>query len=200
MSEDVRRRAVEPIYTTKPVGQGTGLGLSQVYAVVRDSGGALRIESEPGRGTSVCMTLPVAAPELIVATDEEAPASSAAGPASIERRILVIDDDALVRRFIAESLRSLGYQVDDFDRGAAAIDFLRRTQVDLLVVDFAMPAMNGAEVARTAQEIQPGLRVLIVSGYADSAALEAALGSARQLRKPFDLNELGRAVEEALAS
>jgi signal transduction histidine kinase len=201
MTEDVRRRAIEPFFTTKPIGQGTGLGLSQVYAVVRESGGALRIDSEPGDGATICLTLPAAMPEAVPepTLDDVAPASAPAPVPERDHHVLVVDDDALVRRFMTESLRSLGYRVDALDDGAAALEFLKSSSVDLLLVDFAMPGMNGADVARHAQAMHPGLRVLIVSGYADSAALEAALGSARQLRKPFDLNELGTAVAEILA-
>jgi CheY-like chemotaxis protein len=112
--------------------------------------------------------------------------------------ILIVDDDKLVRRFMGESLRSLGYQVHEVGDGAEALVLLDRHRFDLLLVDFAMPGMNGAEVAKAAQLKQPGLPVLIVSGYADSSALEGALGSTRQLRKPFDMAELGAAVTETL--
>lgn len=200
MTEEVRARAVEPFYTTKPAGQGTGLGLSQVYGVVRESGGALVIDSEPGRGTRVCLTLPAGtavAPEIC---DTQNTPPTVPNARSHERtRVLVVDDDRLVRRFMTESLRSLKYEVLDVENGAQAVEMLDRQRFDLLLVDFAMPGMNGAEVARAAQTKQPGLKVLMVSGYADSAAVEAALGSARQLRKPFDLAELGAAVAQTLA-
>ena len=112
--------------------------------------------------------------------------------------ILIVDDDRLVRRFMSESLRGLGYQVHDVGDGAEALILLDRHRFDLLLADFAMPGMNGAEVARAAQLKQPGLPVLIVSGYADSSAVEGALGTTRQLRKPFDMAELGAAVAETL--
>jgi CheY-like chemotaxis protein len=199
MTEEVRGRAIEPFFTTKPLGQGTGLGLSQVYGVVRESGGAMRIDSEPGSGAALRLTLPRAAPETAQPTSSAEAAPALPPDAGHHHHVLVVDDDSLVRRFITESLRSLGYRVDAFDNGESALEFLKASSVDLLVVDFAMPGMNGAEVARDAQALRPGLRVLIVSGYADSAALDTALGSARQLRKPFDLNELGTAVAETLA-
>src|SRR4029453_6897949 len=110
-----------------------------------------------------------------------------------ETRVLVVDDDKLVRRFMTESLRSLRYDVIAAENGAQALEILDSTRPDLLLVDVAMPGMNGAEVARAAQDKQPGLQVLVVSGYADSAAVESALGAARQLRKPFDLARLGAA-------
>jgi len=200
MTEEVRARAIEPFYTTKPTGQGTGLGLSQVYAVARESGGSLHIDSEPERGTTVRMMLPAGAPPL-VRTDVEAPPSTTVPGAQSREptRVLVVDDDKLVRRFMAESLRSLQYHVTEAESGTQALATMERERFALLVVDFAMPGMNGADAARAAQERQPGIKVLMVSGYADSAAVEAALGTARQLRKPFDLAELGAAVAETLA-
>ncbi len=200
MTEDVRARAIEPFFTTKPVGQGTGLGLSQVYAVARESGGALDIDSQLNQGTTVRLTLPQAPPEMEMpaatpsAPELPATRSNADAPASI----LVVDDDRLVRRFMSESLRSLGYEVRDAQDGADALIMLDSQRFDLLLADFAMPGLNGAELGKAAQMKQPGLPVLIVSGYADSAAVEAALGTTRQLRKPFDMAELGAAVAEVL--
>ena len=199
MSEDVRVRAVEPFFTTKPVGQGTGLGLSQVYAVARESGGAFEIESELSQGTTVHLTLPLAAAEAAAPPAPPAPKVTEQQPeATGAAAILVVDDDRLVRRFMRESLRSLGYEVRDAQDGQDALVLMDSQRFDLLLADFAMPRMNGAELAKAAQLKQPGLPVLIVSGYADSAAVEAVLGSARQLRKPFDMAELGAAVAEIL--
>jgi signal transduction histidine kinase len=203
MTEEVRARAIEPFFTTKPVGQGTGLGLSQVYAVARESGGSLRIDSEIHQGTTVCLTLPLAPADAIVPAAAPAvhgPADTAPVPLKKSTAVLVVDDDRLVRRFMSESLRSLGYEVQDTDNGIDALVLLDAQRFDLLLADFAMPGMNGAELARAAQLKQPGLPVLIVSGYADSAAVEAVLGTARQLRKPFDMAELGAAVAELLRS
>jgi CheY-like chemotaxis protein len=100
---------------------------------------------------------------------------------------------------MSDGLKSLQYQVTTAENGEQALAAMEGTRFDLLLVDFAMPGMNGADVARAAQNRQPGLKVLMVSGYADSAAVEAALGNARLLRKPFDLAELGAAVAETLA-
>lgn len=204
MTEEVRARAVEPFFTTKPVGHGTGLGLSQVYAVARESGGSLHIDSEVHQGTTIRLILPLA-PVDAIAPPAPTPAAPVAAdteqaPESKNASVLVVDDDRLVRRFMTESLRSLGYEVQDTDNGIDALILLDAQRVDLLLADFAMPGMNGAELAKAAQLKQPGLPVLIVSGYADSAALEAVLGTAKQLRKPFDMAELGAAVAEILRS
>lgn len=200
MTDEVRTKAIEPFFTTKPTGQGTGLGLSQVYGVAHESGGTLTIDSEPGRGTIVCLILPAStAPDEQVDDVLQAAPNKEGERSREETRVLVVDDDKLVRRFMSDSLRSLKYRVVDAEGGAQALATMERERFDLLLVDFAMPGMNGAEVARAAQERQPGIKVLMVSGYADSATIEAALGSARHLRKPFDLAELGAAVAETLA-
>ena len=200
MSEEVRARAMEPFFTTKPVGQGTGLGLSQVYGIVRESGGSIDISSAPNAGTTVRLTL--ARAHLVdVATGERVAAVEAVDPPTTPpARILVVDDDPQVRRFLADSLRELKFDVIDCDSGEAALRELGQRPFDLLIADFAMPQMNGAEVARAAQRKQRDLRILIVSGYADSAAIEAVLGSASLLRKPFDVAELLAAVQNTLNS
>lgn len=201
MSEAVQARAIEPFFTTKPVGQGTGLGLSQVYAVAVESGGSFRIDSELNRGTTVYMTLPLAPPGSVIVAPVAAPVAAEVPERTVAptASILVVDDDKLVRRFMAESLRSLGYEVIDAAEGTEALAALDGRRFDLLLADFAMPGMNGAEVAKAAHLKQPELPVLIVSGYADSAAVEAVLGTAKQLRKPFDMAELGAAVAGILS-
>jgi CheY-like chemotaxis protein len=179
---------------------GTGLGRSQVYGVVREPGGTLAIDSVPGRGTTVRLLLQVGTPPAARSDEgsQSPPTVSGARPRD-QTRVLVVDDDRLVRRLMTDGLRSLQYQVTACENGEQALATLDRERFDLLLVDFAMPGMNGAEVASTAQNRQPGIKVLMVSGYADSAAVEAALASARLLRKPFDVAELGAAVAETLA-
>jgi signal transduction histidine kinase/ActR/RegA family two-component response regulator len=198
MSEAVRTRAMEPFFTTKPIGQGTGLGLSQVYGIVRESGGLVFIDSTPNEGTTLRLILP-AAPKPLAPAEAVDPTPTVPSPTvNAATTILVVDDDRQVRRFMAESLRSLGYAVTDVPSGDVALSVLRNTRFDLLLADFAMPSMNGAELVRQAHEIQPTLRVLIVSGYADSGALDAVLGNAHMLRKPFAVTELNAAVAKAL--
>lgn len=198
MSEDVRARALEPFFTTKPTGAGTGLGLSQVFALARQSGGDVLIESAPGAGATVHVRLPRSAeaprpappapPSPFEASD------GGAGPA-----VLVVDDDAQVRAHIVETLQAAGYDVRAAADGAAALAALDDRRADLMVVDFAMPGMNGAELVQAARARRPGQKAIIVTGYADSAALEAAAGDVRVLRKPFDVAALANAVDEALA-
>jgi signal transduction histidine kinase len=201
MTEAVRSRAVEPFFTTKQVGQGTGLGLSQVYGVTRESGGLLHIDSLVGAGTIVRLLLPASAPIAAAATTAIEPGTSSPPPAAagVRHSILIVDDDRQVRRFMALSLRDRGYDVIDADSGALALEHLGTRRFDLLLVDFAMPGMNGAQVAQAARAMQRDLKVLLVSGYADSAAVESALGASQLLRKPFDAGELEAAVAKALS-
>ena len=198
MSEDVRRRALEPFFTTKPAGQGTGLGLSQVYGVMRESAGSVRLESTPMRGTTVCLVLPAATLEPVRAAAVQPTITAANSRSNPRAHILVVDDDEQVRGFMADALQALGYGVTESADLLAALRILESRRFDLLVADFAMPEMNGAQLGHAVQDKQPGLPVLIVSGYADSAAIEAVLGSAQFLRKPFEMAQLAEAVAEML--
>jgi signal transduction histidine kinase len=201
MPDEIRARAIEPFFTTKRVGHGTGLGLSQVYGVMRESGGTLLIDSEVGQGTTIRMVLPAATTPSVSEYIAHARSHPRTVPTPRDVRdvsILIVDDDRQVRRFITESLRTLGYRVTDIDNGAGALELLDAQPFDLLIADFAMPGMNGAEVARAAQQRRKELRVLMVSGYADSATIETMLGAIPLLRKPFDSAALGEAVAEVL--
>jgi CheY-like chemotaxis protein len=201
MTPEIQARAVEPFFTTKPTGAGTGLGLSQVYGVMRESGGALALQSELGKGTTVRLRLRRGSAEDAPATRPRPEIIATAESDSVHSgaRVLVVDDDRLVRRFMVDSLNSIGHHVRDAAEGVAALALLDQHTFDLLLVDYAMPGMNGAQVASAALAKQPHLRILVVSGYADSEVLAAAIGPAAQLRKPFDLAELRAAVTEILA-
>jgi PAS domain S-box-containing protein len=199
MPADVLARAVEPFYSTKPLGKGTGLGLAQVYGIAQQAGGTLRIDSEVGKGTSVDILLPSArASEEAVreaSRHAEAPSGKAAGA-----RVLIVDDDDDVRAFLAESLEGFGCTVVSAGSGAQGLEVLRESRPDLALIDYAMPGMNGAEVARAARKLHPGLPIVFVTGYAETEQLEAVLGGdVPVLRKPFTLAELAAAVEENVA-
>jgi signal transduction histidine kinase len=194
MSADVLARAFDPFFTTKPAGKGTGLGLSQVYGIAAQSGGTVRIRSRPGEGTTVSIWLPRAA-AAAVGDAERAPRK---GSRTSGETILVVDDDADVRDLVRNVLSDLGYRVHQAEYAGDALPMLDRFAPDLLILDFAMPEINGAEVAHTARQKNGGLKILFVSGYADSSALETAVGSAPLLRKPFRPGELAVAVRAAL--
>ncbi|HMD64119.1 MAG TPA: ATP-binding protein [Stellaceae bacterium] len=194
MSDEVLRRAVEPFYTTKEVGKGSGLGLSMVHGVATQSGGGLHIDSRPGRGTTVSVYLPRARRVSAAAREPESRSVTAHEQATI----LVVDDDPDVREVAVGTLESLGYRMLAAENGPAALELLERSgTVDLLLVDMAMPGMNGVELIRRARERHGDLRAMLVSGYADVGAFAPAEGDL-VLQKPYRLERLAETVVRAL--
>ena len=198
MSREVAERAFDPFFTTKGVGKGTGLGLSQVYGVARQAGGAAQIDSELGRGTVVRLMLLRSSAAADVAPGPGEPPPILAPAAG--RTVLVVDDEAPVRALAAETLELLGYRVLQADSGAAALALLEREVPDLMLFDYAMPDMNGAELAGLVRARLPDVPIVFASGHADTAAVEAALGGqATILRKPFNMETLARIIAERLS-
>ena len=200
MSAEVLERAFEPFFTTKGVGKGTGLGLSQVYGIASQSGGSATIESEQGRGTTVNLLLPLLiAPGQAATAGPERPAPVPLGRATDV--VLVVDDDAAVREALVDMLRSLGYHVLDAPNGRAGLEVLSNSpRPDLLIVDYVMPGMSGAEVALAALQQDPTLPIVFSTGYADTALLQGVLANVPVLRKPFRLADLANAVATNLGS
>ncbi|ACG77111.1 sensor histidine kinase [Phenylobacterium zucineum HLK1] len=194
MPPELLERVLEPFFTTKPVGKGTGLGLPMVYGFAQRSGGTLSIRSTPGQGTEVVMYLPRAG-EADEPLPESAPAAVRRGPRA---RILVLDDEPGVRSVTAASLRDLGHEVVEAADGPAALAILQGgREVDLAVVDFAMPGMNGLEFVEKARRLAAGLPVILLTGYVD---VEAAPDDVMVLHKPFTAATLEAAVAAALAT
>jgi len=198
MSPEVAARAVEPFFTTKPLGQGTGLGLSMVFGFIKQSGGHMTIDSAPGRGTTIMLYLPLAA-----GAAEPEPQPHARGPfATGSERVLYVEDDSFVRRTVVEMLKGLGYRVATAADGPEALRLLESgEEVDLLFTDVVMPGgLGGRELADAAWKLRPGLRVLFTSGYTEDAIVHhGRLGSgASLLGKPFRLAELAAKLREVL--
>jgi signal transduction histidine kinase/CheY-like chemotaxis protein len=189
-------KVFDPFFTTKPVGSGTGLGLSQVYGFAQQSGGLAFVRSEIGKGTTVEMHFPVAPGD--VTEQRERVETSPHRKAAHAHKILVVEDDADVRRVIVECLGLIGYSVTEAANGAQGLEAMASTRPDLLVVDYAMPDMTGAEVISRARERWADLPVILATGYADMAAVERLAGKPAILRKPFDIRTLGDAVAGAL--
>lgn len=197
MDADTVRRAHEPFFTTKAQGAGTGLGLAQVAEVVKQSGGRLDITSEPGRGTNVRLILPAAA--VAAATiPAKAPTGDQGVSLSDKLKLLIVDDNADVRETIVQMVEADGYRVESVANGRTALAAMSSRKPDLLLVDFAMPGLNGAEVIAEAQKLHPGLPCLLITGYWDSAALTNAGVTCPILRKPFTNAALREAMAEAL--
>jgi len=190
MSPEVIARIFEPFYTTKPLGQGTGLGLSQVYGFVRQSGGLIRIESAPGQGTTVRLYLPC----------HTAGEHAQGEDVTTSPVVLLIEDESRLREGMVEWLQDAGYRVLEASDGAAALRLLHGGgRVNILVTDLGLPGgMNGRQVAEAARLARPGLPVLFITGYA-SAALRTGLpeGTA-MIDKPFALDELAARVRSML--
>ena len=197
IAPQVLQKVFDPFFTTKPVGSGTGLGLSQVYGFARQSGGLAFIRSEMGKGTTVEMFFPVStqeAPSPRASVEDARPRR-----ATRSRKILVVEDDPEVRRVIVECLGLIGYTVSEAPNGVEGLQAIRAAKPDLLMVDFAMPDMTGAEVISRAREmVGNDLPVILATGYADMAAVERLAGKPPILRKPFDITTLGEVVADVL--
>ena len=197
MSSEVAARAFEPFFTTKEVGKGTGLGLSMVYGVARQSGGTARIESAPGEGTTVKLFFRRA--EATEASGEQAPGQTVETRKPSQATILAIDDDPDVRDFIVSSLIDLGHGVREASDGESGLALFAEDRPDLVIIDFVMPGLSGAEVARRILDQVPDQRILFVSGYSETSAITQAAPGAPLLTKPFRADALDAAVREALA-
>jgi PAS domain S-box-containing protein len=199
MDEATVSRAFEPFFTTKPVGQGTGLGLSQVYGFVKQSGGHIKIYSEKGEGTTVKIYLPRL---LSHAADVEEDFEGAIPDSEGDETILVLEDDDDVRTYSVEILRELGYRVIEAHDGPSALRLLeRQTRVDLLFSDVVLPGgMTGAQVAEQARRLRPGLKVLFTTGYARNAIIHQGRldRGVRLITKPFSSADLAIKVRDIL--
>ena len=197
MTPEVRAKVFEPFFTTKEIGKGSGLGLSQVLGFAQQSGGGVRIDSNVGQGTTVHIFLPRATAK---ASEVQAAVATAQDDASADgATILLVDDDDAVREVTSSILRDLQYCVVEAGSGATALELLgQQPAVDLMLIDFAMPGMNGAEVARLARSVRPALPVLFVTGYADRAAL-VDVNDTQIIGKPFANDELAAKIKISLA-
>lgn len=196
IAQHLLTKVFDPFFTTKPVGSGTGLGLSQVYGFARQSGGMASLRSEEGQGTTVEMLFPT--------SEERAETAQAAASVPLRHddaqrhKVLVIEDDAEVRRAIVESLSMLGYVVSEAADGASGLAALKASRHDLMIVDYAMPGLNGAEVIAKARSMVGEIPVILATGYADMAQVGRVLGTQSILIKPFDISTLAAAVSKAL--
>jgi two-component system, cell cycle sensor histidine kinase and response regulator CckA len=202
MDRKTQSKIFEPFFTTKPVGEGTGLGLSTVYGIVQQSGGALTVESEPGKGTSFRVFLPRVAQRGAGASDV-GPAQPAAAPGERRSMILLVEDDDGVRQLTARILAQFGYDVMLAQDGMEALQLLSDglRGVDAVVSDVVMPGMSGAELVGRLRARWPDLPVLYLSGYTGEEVTGELGPGSRQafLQKPFSPDALAAALEELLA-
>lgn len=193
MAPDLVAKVFEPFFTTKGV-KGNGLGLSQVYGMAQQSGGGARIVSEPGVGTTVEIWLRSAADSVAAEPVQQARMPLKTDPA----RILIVEDDDFVRASMVSSLEALGHQVTQAADGEAGLSALQQARPDLLITDYLMPGMTGAQLMLRTRAMFPDLPMIIATGYADMKEIEQVLGDDIVLRKPFQLAELAISVGQAL--
>ena len=198
MAPDLLEKVFDPFFTTKPIGQGTGLGLSMVYGFAKQSGGHVRIHSQPGQGTSVKIFLPLAEDEIAPAPQAQASAAADGGG----RTVLLVEDESAVRLLVREVLEELGYRAIEVAEPQAAIAVLTSsTPIHLMISDVGLPGMNGRQLAEVARDARPDLAILFITGYAENAAIRAGfLGSNMQMiSKPFALDALAAKIGEMMS-
>jgi PAS domain S-box-containing protein len=197
MSEETLTRAIEPFFSTKELGKGTGLGLSMIHGLAVQLDGALRLSSTPGQGTRAELYFPVTSLALEDAVETET-INETAQPAS-RARILVVDDDVLIAMSTVDMLEDLGHEVIEANSGASALEALKENGgVDLMITDFSMPGMNGAQLAEAAHKLRPDMPILLATGYA-----EIPKGSnldLPRLGKPYSQAQLAREISRLLAN
>jgi len=194
MSAETRQRALEPFFTTKSTGRGTGLGLAQVFGVMEQSGGSIDIDSRVGAGTTVTLRLPLC--DEIPAPRERSSSKSAGAAAATPMRLLLVDDDAAVRGAIARAFEEDGHVIDSVGDARIALTAIEHCHYDLAIVDFAMPVLDGADLIRAARKLRPEQKFLMVTGYSDSEAVAGACPDTPVIRKPFDNDALRDRVLE----
>jgi CheY-like chemotaxis protein len=204
MPPEVLSQAFDPFFTTKPAGKGTGLGLSQVHGFVKQSGGQVKIYSEPGRGTCIKLYLPrfnQVEPPTELPLPRPRPLELPLGRP--EELVLIVEDDDTARRVTAQGVRELGYSVLEAENGRAAIDIIRRrADIALMVTDVVMPDMDGARLAREAVFRRHSLRVLFITGYTRNAIVHNGVldKDVKLLTKPFTLEQLAMKMRDILDS
>ncbi|OHV78808.1 histidine kinase [Rhizobium sp. LCM 4573] len=199
--KDIADRIFDPFFTTKPIGQGTGLGLSMIHGFVRQSGGQIRVYSEPGHGTTMCLYLPRYTGEI---TDDAESVDASIPEMGAGETVLVIDDEPTVRMLIVEVLQEAGYVALEAEDGPSGLKILQSdVRIDLLITDVGLPGgLNGRQVADAARLTRPDLKVLFITGFAENAAvgnghLEAGM---EVITKPFVMTELANKITDMIES
>ena len=195
MDEQTLAKVFEPFFTTKPIGKGTGLGLSMIYGFAQQTDGTVEIDSTPGGGTSVRLLIPRSTGSEVVGCEESDIALGGG------ETVLVVEDEADVRMLVTETLEELGYAALEATDSSSALALLREGhRVDLMVSDVGLPGMNGRALADEARKLRPGLKVLLITGYAADAADRAGFlgGDISMLPKPFAIEALSNTIRKLL--
>jgi two-component system, cell cycle sensor histidine kinase and response regulator CckA len=199
ISTEIRDRIFEPFFTTKAQGKGTGMGLAMVYGIVKNHGGFIDVESEPGKGTRFSLYLPVGGEPAV-----RGPKSTAHSGAMGRGRILIVDDEDVVRSMVSRMLERLGYSVTAVSDGRAAVDYYtsHHDGIDLVLLDMIMPGVSGRECFHAMKAINPSVRVVLTTGYGQDSAAQQIIdeGALGFLQKPYQSSQLFEAVSRALSA
>jgi CheY-like chemotaxis protein len=200
MTPAIIARAFDPFFTTKPIGQGSGLGLSMVYGFARQSGGQVRIYSEVGGGTMVCVYLPRHLAQE--SSEQEQRPPMPAPKAAAEHTVLVVEDEPVLRMLIVDVMTELGYATLEAEDSASGLKILQSAApIDLLISDIGLPGgMNGRQMAETALRGRPDLKVLFITGYAENAVFNHGhlTPGMQVLTKPFEMNVMASKVHSLI--
>ena len=202
IAADILDKIFDPFFTTKPLGQGTGLGLSMIYGFVKQLGGHVLIDTEVDRGTTVCLLLPSTHSPAVPRLEPLSSFAAHALHTDTAETILLVEDNPDLRDLAAKILGELGYRVLQAEDGEEALQLLEQQPVDLLATDVGLPGLNGRQIAEIARQKQPDLKVLFITGYAESAAREAGFfetGMA-MISKPFSIDGLAAKVRQLLSA
>ena len=198
MSDEVKSHIFEPFYTTKEVGKGTGLGLATVYGIIKQSGGYIWVDSEVDKGTTFQIYLPPANMECETKQIQEVTDESAYGA----ERILLVEDEEIVRNLMRQMLETCGYQVIEASSGVEALEIFKQTdhKIDLLLTDVVMPLMGGRELAENLVNLQPHIKVLFTSGHTDDSIVRHGVNEAdiNFIQKPFTFDNLTNKIRDVL--
>jgi CheY-like chemotaxis protein len=199
MNQETLGHLFEPFFTTKEVGKGTGLGLSTIHGIVEQSGGCVEAASELGRGTSFKIYMP-----RVVSAQADSGKPEAVPTIGGQETVLVVEDQAVVRRYAAAALKAYGYQVIEAENAAEALLVCEREsgRIDLILTDVVMPGLSGREMADGLKQHRPGIKVLFMSGYTDDTVVhQGALENGTEfIQKPFTPDQLAIKVQEMLAA
>lgn len=197
---EVLARVFDPFFSTKPLGQGTGLGLSTVYGITRQSNGYIGVETEMGKGTTFSIYVPRVSGEMVTQVQSAAPQVESVEDLTGSSRILLVEDEDAVRSFSVRALQNKGYEVHEANSGDNALELLQRDKpkLDLMVSDVMMPGMDGIELSKHVRELYPNLKIIFMSGYTEDKFKDDMGTDVHFLAKPFTLKQLAEKVKDVL--
>ena len=199
MDEEIVKNIFDPFYTTKDIGEGTGLGLSITHGIIEEHTGTVSVSSQPNKGTKFTISFPIA--EKFVQTESESPKKIRHGKG---QKVLIVDDEPEVLKSLENMVKSIGYEVDSARSGYKALEHYKTYKPDIVLLDWKMPVMDGETCAKKILKNDPAARIVIISGYQESAVNEEETGLKNDIKdfvlKPFDIDEISKVISKALQS